>query len=294
MVSIAIIGILVALVLPAVQSARMAAAKLSCESRLRQIVIAADSYQETYKVYPVVNRYYRAMLPFLEQSAAYERLLLELPTPLNVTTYVCPSDPRSDPAQGHVSYLLNDGSGWVARQPPNYNQLLCDGIGTRQGHYSRLADFTDGMSQTAFFSERKINVVDEQVTEDNARSESNRFLWYLGTSFVLPNQLDLFRQECQTSRVNVTPHLSANYQFLLQQDTGYNHALTPNQPGCHNGTSSSDIEILYSLRPATSYHVGGVNVAFLDGHVRFVSDNIDGIVWRAISTSRGMEGVGDF
>ena len=171
-----------------------------------------------------------------------------------------------------------------------------DGACLGQGQYSRPADFTDGLSQTAFFSERKINVVDEVVTEEIAESEPNRFLWYLGVSFVLPDELEMFRQECKTSRIDATPHLSATYQFAIQQDLGYNHALTPNLPGCHNGASGSDSarEILFSLRPATSYHVGGVNVAFLDGHVRFVSDNIDSTVWRAISTRQGMETIGDF
>ncbi len=297
MVSIAIVGLLIALLTPAVQSARQASSRLTCQSRLRQLGMAASSYEEVFQVLPVANRPYRSMLPYIEQSALYQQFATTgTATNLNVETYVCPSDPQSDPSQGQISYFINDGSGWAARRPPDPNNTRFDGARPSLLSYSKLRDFTDGTSQTTLFAERKINPANEVTTTDSASIEPERFLWYLNTSFTLPAQLDLFRQECSENRAGVIPHIAGSFQFMLQQELGYNHGLTPNRPGCHNGDAETfnTIDIEFSLRPATSYHPGGVNVAFVDGHVQLVADGVDSVVWRAISTRQGAETVGDF
>lgn len=117
----AIIGVLVALLLPAVQSAREAARRMSCSNNLRQIGLAVSSYESVHKAYPPGARWGRHapvgkrkrrgsilvhLLPYLEQNAAYDafdfkkkeiddqvfpgtnRLIASHP----ISTYVCPSD----------------------------------------------------------------------------------------------------------------------------------------------------------------------------------------------------------
>ncbi|MCX7397765.1 MAG: DUF1559 domain-containing protein [Planctomycetales bacterium] len=54
----------------------------------------------------------------------------------------------------------------------------------------------------------------------------------------------------------------------------YTHTLTPNRPSCTNGSS-----VMTGIYTATSLHPGGVNVAFADGHVQFVSHDIDVTIW---------------
>lgn len=83
LVVIAIIGILVALLLPAVQAAREAARRMSCGNNLKQIALAAHNYHDTYKSFPMGQRrsipggwgpsWYVGMLPFCEQTAMYDK-----------------------------------------------------------------------------------------------------------------------------------------------------------------------------------------------------------------------------
>ena len=298
LVSIAIIGLLLAILLPAVQSSRLAAARMTCQSRLRQVVLAAHLYEEAFKVFPQADRPYVALLPFLEQTALHQKLVVYEPATPNVETYLCPSDPRGDVSQGHVSYFINDGSGWAARLPPDYNIVQLDGARPSFFSRSRISDFIDGTSQTAFYSERKIEPIStaNRATEQMAQAEPNRHMWYVDRHYPMPNELEQFRQACRMRRTNATPHISMQSQFMFQQGVGYNHALTPNSPGCHNNTSVDfdTADAYYSLRPATSYHPGLVSVAFVDGHVRFISDNVDSAVWTAISTRKGADNVGDF
>ncbi len=298
LVSITVIGLLIAILLPAVQSSRQAAARMTCQSRLRQVVLAAHMYEEAFKVFPQADRPYVALLPFLEQTALHDKLVVYEPATPNVETYLCPSDPRGDLSHGQVSYFINDGSGWAARLPPDYNIVQLDGSRPSWFSRSRLSDFTDGTSQTAFYSEKKIYPYNSTypITEQMAQAEPNHYMWYVDQHYPIPSELEQFREACRSRRTNATPHVGMQGQFMFQQGYGYNHALTPNSPGCHNNTSA-DFELsdsFYSLRPATSYHPGVVSVAFVDGHVRFVSDNVDSAVWTAISTRSGADNVGDF
>jgi prepilin-type N-terminal cleavage/methylation domain-containing protein len=87
LVVIAIIGVLVALLLPAVQSAREAARRMSCTNRLKQIALAVHSFEDSQKTFPAGNvvrtgppnnrnDHYEtwtiSILPYLEQNAVMQ------------------------------------------------------------------------------------------------------------------------------------------------------------------------------------------------------------------------------
>src|SRR6056297_1076372 len=83
LVVIAIIGILVALLLPAVQAAREAARRMQCGNNLKQMALAMHNYHDTHKAFPFsymidpsnlnVQSWGTRLLPFIEQSAIYDR-----------------------------------------------------------------------------------------------------------------------------------------------------------------------------------------------------------------------------
>ncbi len=298
LVAIAIIGLLLAMVLPAVQRSRAVAQNMSCKNLLKQIVLASHVYEESYSVLPVSDTPCRRLLPFLGRSALFNIIetdpaaIEQLDT--GVMEYLCPSDPEAQASLGHMSYLVNQGSG-------DYRGPGIQFDGARPGHFlfSKTRDFTDGTSNTTLFAERKILVNPTHLASDAiAQGDASRYMWLLNRDFQLPSSTEFaaFRAECLSSRATAIPQHGIPSNYKLQTDDGYNHGLTPNLPGCHNNTPLGTRYLMSeeSLISSTSHHSGGVNVGFVDGHVQFITDSIDAGVWTAISTRKGNETIGDF
>ncbi len=171
MVVVGVIGLLIALILPAVQAAREAARRAQCVTNLRQIGIAMHSYESDYRMLPaprLMNSYgwsvhnlsgFTYILPFMEQSPLYHSINFSfggieadyLPTLENHTarntridTFLCPTDGEPD----HLnSYRFNWGR-YGMIQPFQWDGPFCFGV------LPRSATITDGLSRTAFVSER--------------------------------------------------------------------------------------------------------------------------------------------
>ena len=137
LVVIAIIGVLVALLLPAVQAAREAARRLRCQNNFKQLALALHNYHDARKTFPPsvqfayndnpsTNDNYRAnwailILPFLEEQNIYNLFDLKVPIshPKNrvargtsISTFVCPTDVGHEvPFGGTIS--ANDGDNWA-------------------------------------------------------------------------------------------------------------------------------------------------------------------------------------
>jgi prepilin-type N-terminal cleavage/methylation domain-containing protein len=130
LVVIAIIGVLVALLLPAVQQAREAARRMQCSNNLKQLGLAMHNYHDTYQVFPygvlndgAANTFHRrctwmqALMPFYEQGAAHDLYMawdglwiMDAPPAvrdLQIPGLQCPSDGAS-PAVGGSGNRLND------------------------------------------------------------------------------------------------------------------------------------------------------------------------------------------
>ena len=132
--------VMIALLLPAVQSAREAARRAQCMNNLKQIGIALHNYHDTYKCFPpaVITdengtpRYSwrTAILPFMEQQALFDRYDSNVPwdDPINdvvrmspITAYLCPSYPPTFPNE--TNYVMITGEGTLGGLPNQSIQL---------------------------------------------------------------------------------------------------------------------------------------------------------------------------
>lgn len=182
LVVIAIIGVLVALLLPAVQSAREAARRMQCQNQLKQMVLALHNYEGTHLAFPMNTGStgyspHARLLPYIEQGNLFDLIDFSLPTYTGaggsqvpnpyyvsvfskvVPTFLCPSDPSPSVYQVTLSgqvyafagnnYMLSTGSGtgtfYDDRHPT-------DGI-IYIGSAIRFGSVIDGTSNSVFMAE---------------------------------------------------------------------------------------------------------------------------------------------
>ncbi len=299
LVSMAILGLLVAVLLPAVQQSRESARRIQCRNNLKQFGIAIADFQSSQGVFPTgtvkagtvqsENAMWR-LLP----SLGYPDVRAELITTFNsgippthlpvcaIPLFKCPSDTLHVGSYGNSNYLMNDGTKFRDYERTNgYRQTML--------RDTRPGDVTDGMSQTAAMAERL--VVLNGLTEAQMQQDAKRYLWFTQTRYSAATQTLLAVKECRENRTTPFPqYVVAGMSFYQDNHMGYDHLMLPNEVGCYNGPEDFSTNNYY-LIPANSQHVGGVHMLLLDGSVHFVSDHIDETVWRAIGTINGQESV---
>ena len=290
LVVIAIIGVLIALLLPAVQAAREAARRSQCTNNLKQIALAMHNYLDSRGALPAAQYLSSSFssltmaLPQMEQSTVYAALNCDLTydNPANstvmfttVSSFLCPSDFQNRmPSRGAATnYMANKGTQvmWLTPQMgPNASLPPPDGVFYAESS-TKLAEINDGTSNTAFFSERCL------------ADGSNSLISPLEDVFFhpgAPTTPDEARQMCMaldiTNLANQFP-LFMGSPWLHGQHT-YQHSSTP------NGRSCGYFMTLRATMPPSSRHPGGVNVAFGDGSVRFLKQSVNLATWRAIGT----------
>ncbi|MDR1382862.1 MAG: DUF1559 domain-containing protein, partial [Planctomycetaceae bacterium] len=187
LVVIAIIGILIALLLPAVQAAREAARRMQCTNKLKQFGLALHNYHDAYKSFPAGIAYMPAstssgrvawigysplfvLMPFYEHGAIYEQGCNTVgdaygvaPWNQAVPALLCPSDPyarkiiaNNGNDNGRATYLYSIGD-WPDKYYDQNNTGKCmnnRGVFTISQKYRGMATMTDGTTKTIVFSER--------------------------------------------------------------------------------------------------------------------------------------------
>ena len=320
LVVIAIIGMLVGLLLPAVQAAREAARRMSCSNNLKQVILACHNYESAMKQLPPAwTRPARTgdgwsaqarILPFIEAislaeavdfSAGYKAATINVDgvarpiSSYRVPTYLCPSevndttrmDDNGDPEHYPLNYAYSAGTWFV--MDPNSTKVG-DGMFTPD-RGRKFRDCLDGLSNTLAFAEVKAwnpYYRDVAVTGDMTMPRIEGDVCALGGSF----KLDTGHTEWVDGRVHqsgFTTTFTPNKKVLCSNSAGieYDVDFTNFREG--KSFSSTPIPRTYAAVTSRSYHVGGVNVALLDGSVRYVTDSIDRELWQHLSTRMGRE-----
>jgi len=307
LVVIAIIGILVALLLPAVQAARESSRRTQCTNHLRQIALAATHYHDSMQQFPAGwCRPHNAtaicsLLEYLEQSnkvATFDwtqdingGTTNNIARSQDVDVYMCPSDGGigkfivSNLPTGRNNYMPNmgDRANWAETDSSDGLRLKATGVFYRNSAV-RLSDIVDGVSNTAMFSEcmRGPNATPTGA-EDLLVSTEVDFSAWDGS----PNRDQIRPAACEDRKLAIRSYRGDQYYRGGTIWTAfYNHTLTPNFKG---RDCSRSVGLDSGHYAARSYHSGGVNLAACDGSVRKISDSVDRIVWLAAGSRAGRE-----
>jgi prepilin-type N-terminal cleavage/methylation domain-containing protein len=306
LVVIAIIGILVGLLLPAVQQAREAARRVQCRNNLKQIGLAIHNYESSHRVFPpgrlgfpMVFSVQAHILPYMDGSNLYNLINFnvapafgppsipitqnEIAVRTRIPVYQCPSDAGfvASSEFGPTNYAATTGSGTGTANSIN----LGDGVMYSRSSV-RFRDVTDGMSNTVCFSEQTLGVGGKPSSPSGSAPAKPE-----GEVLELVGATPTTDASCVISSGGVWSGLrGAKWMNGHYGDTLYNHYYGPNARQFDCGNASHN----FGLTAARSKHAGGVAALLCDGSVRFVTDNVDLNLWRSAATRAGGEVAGEF
>ena len=304
LVVIAIIAVLIGLLLPAVQKVREAANRMKCANNLNQLGLALHNHESALGVFPQGRNGYpkvvsapARLLAYVEQDSL-QRLIdpdgtlaigtqNDLAGKNRVGLFVCPSDAGNgqvpNSAYYGTNYVANNGTGLLTDASGNMTGYakIAEGNGVFAQLPQRVADITDGLSNTAGFSE---SMLGNGVAPAGLPTDP-RFI-----VLEVPGGTDPTPSACDGGAGVFNPRRGEQWINGHFGNTLYNHYYTPNSSHWDCGNASHN----KGLVSARSMHTGGVNVLLMDGSVRFVRDSIPLVAWQALATRAGNEVIGDY
>ncbi|MCR4411575.1 MAG: DUF1559 domain-containing protein [Thermoguttaceae bacterium] len=325
LVVIAIIGILIALLLPAVQAAREAARRSQCSNNIKQLGLALQNYHDVYKMFPAGTKgtnppgcawnsrtgtcnaagpiYH--MLPFIEQKPLWDQIW---------TTQTATDGVAIPPGGDWVNY---------GNYPPfmvKLNNVICPSDGKAQA--ARHADHGTMTNVNYCFSRgdrinnltgnsqfRGVFTHDTCVTISDITDGTSNTIAVSELAVYTGTRTDVMGSSCIGSGLDTTPVVALSYkgaggtlvnctpadshqrrgqgwQSGYPLCTGFSTVLPPNSPIAQPAKG----EWNWGLFPPQSYHPGGVLGGMVDGSVRFISETIDcGNLASAEATALGVK-----
>ena len=292
LVVIAIIAILIGLLVPAVQRVREAANQAHCGNNLRQLGLAAHQHHDQLGRLPpgmgfhppanngVWGQTFFHLLPYVEQDNLYRSSLgsVPFPPPLGPTTihypgnnnvykqpvpiFLCPSDPSVGPG----GVVTINGISWGASCYAANSQVFAPIPGDPQGK-TRMADITDGTSNTIFYAEKYARCTSTSMGLDGGA------LWAYCAfrNLALPPPMEL-------------PTKPYHASFAI---TGYFG--NPNNSGSTSRFQVQPTPGNCDPTRASTAHASGMLVCLGDGSVRSLSPSINPTTWWAAVTPAGGE-----
>lgn len=317
LVVIAIIGILVAMLLPAIQAAREAARRSECSNHLKQIGLACLNFESAQRALPPASSntpierdnslgWQVSILPYLEEGAlsanidanyAEKAESLELANDVVVSQYQCPSDPEIETERGRkydirvMSYAAVLGSyasragitdcgpkdGCVGDDGNDFGPVNLDGL-LRVGAFTPLRRVTDGLSKTALVGERWYQLR----------------TWTFGSYYSVRDTDGVGSPKGPQQRTAVSSAKNFDRRYLPNADLDrvgyYALHLEEDRPALPADATKS---IKFNNLPFGSFHPGGVHFALGDGGVRFTADDIEEETYLALGSRDGGEVVSE-
>jgi len=298
LVVIAIIGILIALLLPAVQAAREAARRSQCINALKQLGLGVQNYHDVHKLFPSRENAtqsvsgFVSLLPYIEQQALYNTIASSVnwswpynpsytPWQVTISALLCPSDPAGSAKPVNITfnnYRFCVGDGMVSGTAPTYDD---QGSANPRGIFGRISQIgmfsiLDGTSNTIALSERLICQYNSTTKQhvaavsgiDTNPSACAAIAGPNGKFVTGTTEVTYYSATMDGTYWNPGTRWCDGRIFY----TGFVTVLPPNGPSCQ---TSSTVDSTWMIMTPTSNHPGGVNVAMADASVRFISETID-------------------
>ncbi|MDR2345858.1 MAG: DUF1559 domain-containing protein [Planctomycetaceae bacterium] len=311
LVVIAIIGVLIALLLPAVQAAREAARRMQCSSHVKQVSLAVHNYHDTYQALPWGFRNFWGgtwlprILPYVEQMAVAEQYVwvgsnrvdlgtnLTLTRNTNIALFRCPSDNGREKTKGTENITIHNyvaclGREYVYRSDnggnPGKENAICDSSGAE----SRYGAFFSGSASGHIGAATVITV---PATWAYPKTQTFASIEDGASNTVAFSET--VRGETTSTGIG-----DARGCIWWGSTCFFNTSVSPNTTIAdrshwaitkfpqHPLAVLDDNKLRYAAR---SWHTNGVNAGLGDGSVRFVNNTIDTIVWAAVGGSNDGE-----
>ncbi|MEM7313252.1 MAG: DUF1559 domain-containing protein [Planctomycetota bacterium] len=296
LVVIAIIGILVALLLPAVQTAREAARRTHCMNNVRQVALACLNHESATRRFPVgtsstesrdvLHTWASYILPYVEEANSFNEIDFSVPSWYPLVT-------------GNPPFTDEANPDWVSRQ---FSFYLCpSGIGPgvhedtarffAHGNYVANAGYVHGWRQITFDRERdRENPPPNRGPFEKSFTQKNRGIG-------LRKIKDGMTKTAMIGEIRQFPGNDGRGLLYLSSGTFYSHFYPPNAIGDDNNEfcttpersapftcSRRGVNDRVGRQTARSRHPGVVAIAMCDASVQFVANDVDMNAWAAMGS----------